>query len=80
MVHAYAWVSRTLDKYPSIDYLLSDILGMRLALLTLKSALFHIISNYQIVRSKQKIVTDGDSGFGVVLQGDINLEYRRFAR
>ncbi|XP_017856651.1 PREDICTED: probable cytochrome P450 309a1 [Drosophila arizonae] len=55
-------------------------MGMRLALLTLKSALFHIISNYQIVRSKQKIVTDGDSGFGVVLQGDINLEYRRFVR
>lgn len=53
---------------------------MRLALLTLKSALFHIVSNYQIVRSKQKIVTDGDSGFGVVLQGDINLEYRRFVR
>ncbi|XP_064546766.1 probable cytochrome P450 309a2 [Drosophila montana] len=53
-------------------------MGMRLALLTLKSALFHIISNYQVVRSKKKIKTAGDSGFGVVLQGDINLEYRRF--
>nr|AAG13657.1 cytochrome P450 monooxygenase [Drosophila melanogaster] len=52
---------------------------MRLALLTLKSGLFHIISNYQIVPSKQKIFVAGDSGFGVVLQGDINLEYRRFA-
>ncbi|XP_030079183.1 probable cytochrome P450 309a2 [Drosophila hydei] len=55
-------------------------MGMRLALLTIKSALFHILNNYQIVRSKRKIVTDGDSGFGVVLQGDINLEYRRFVQ
>lgn len=60
--------------------MLIHLAGMRLALLTIKSALFHILNNYQIVRSKRKIVTDGDSGFGVVLQGDINLEYRRFVQ
>ncbi|KAH8271921.1 hypothetical protein KR044_010984, partial [Drosophila immigrans] len=55
-------------------------MGMRLALLTLKSALFHIISEYQVVRGKEKIKTAGDAGFGVVLQGNINLEYRRIVK
>ncbi|XP_060666378.1 probable cytochrome P450 309a2 [Drosophila nasuta] len=55
-------------------------MGMRLALLTLKSALFHIISEYQVVRGKEQIKVAGDSGFGVVLQGNINLEYRRLLK
>ncbi|XP_017843106.2 probable cytochrome P450 309a2 [Drosophila busckii] len=55
-------------------------MGQRLAMLTLKTALMRIISDYQIMRSKEKIVIAGDSGFGVVLQGNINLEYRRFLR
>ncbi|EDW03894.1 probable cytochrome P450 309a2 [Drosophila grimshawi] len=55
-------------------------MGMRLAQLTIKSALLHIISNYQVVRGKDKIEPAGDTGFGVVLQGDINLEYRRFVQ
>ncbi|EDW75600.1 uncharacterized protein Dwil_GK23731 [Drosophila willistoni] len=55
-------------------------MGMRLALLTLKSALLYIVSDYQIVRSKEKIIPSGDSGFGITLQGDIFLEFRRFMR
>ncbi|KAH8377096.1 hypothetical protein KR093_003426, partial [Drosophila rubida] len=55
-------------------------MGMRLALLTLKSALFHIISEYQVVRSKHRITIAGTSGFGIVLNGDIKLEYRRLLK
>ncbi|KAM8716943.1 hypothetical protein ACLKA7_003759 [Drosophila subpalustris] len=55
-------------------------MGMRLALLTLKSAIFNIISEYQVVCGKEQIRTAGDSGFGVVLQGNINLEYRRLLK
>lgn len=55
-------------------------MGLRLALLTLKSALFHIISEYQVSPGGDPIKTAGDSGFGVVLQGNINLEYRRLTK
>lgn len=49
-------------------------------MLTLKSALVHILSNFQVVRGRDRLIPKGDSGFGVVLQGDVNLEYRRFFR
>ncbi|XP_033236937.1 probable cytochrome P450 309a2 isoform X1 [Drosophila pseudoobscura] len=55
-------------------------MGMRLALLTLKSALIHILSDFQVVRGKKRLVPNGDAGFGVVLQGNVHLEYRRFVR
>ncbi|KAH8267440.1 hypothetical protein KR018_002352, partial [Drosophila ironensis] len=55
-------------------------MGMRLAMLTLKSALVHILSDFQVVRGKERLIPQGDAGFGVVLQGDVNLEYRRFLR
>ncbi|XP_016989948.1 probable cytochrome P450 309a2 [Drosophila rhopaloa] len=55
-------------------------MGLRLALLTLKSALVHILSDFQVVRGKERLIPHGDAGFGVVLQGDVNLEYRRFLR
>ncbi|XP_017099461.2 probable cytochrome P450 309a2 [Drosophila bipectinata] len=55
-------------------------MGIRLALLTLKSALFYIICNFYVVRKTERLIPRGDSGFGVVLQGDINLEYRRVFR
>lgn len=51
--------------------------GLRLAQLTLKMALYHIIRDYQILKYSQKATIAGDSGFGVVLQGDINLVYNR---
>ncbi|KAH8412475.1 hypothetical protein KR009_002479 [Drosophila setifemur] len=55
-------------------------MGMRLAMLTLKSALVHILSDFQVVRGRERLMPGGDAGFGVVLQGDVNLEYRRFER
>ncbi|XP_039226488.1 probable cytochrome P450 309a2 [Drosophila yakuba] len=55
-------------------------MGIPLAMLTLKSALVHILSNFQVVRGRERLIPKGDAGFGVVLQGDVNLEYRRFLR
>ncbi|XP_022214841.2 probable cytochrome P450 309a2 [Drosophila obscura] len=55
-----------------------NCMGIRLAMLTLKSALIHILSEFQVVRGKEKLIPNGDAGFGVVLQGNVNLEYRRF--
>ncbi|XP_037710537.1 probable cytochrome P450 309a2 [Drosophila subpulchrella] len=55
-------------------------MGIPLALLTLKSAIVHILSDFQVVRGKERLSPKGDAGFGVVLQGDVNLEYRRFLR
>ncbi|XP_033157595.1 probable cytochrome P450 309a2 [Drosophila mauritiana] len=55
-------------------------MGVPLAMLTLKAALVHILSNFQVVRGRDRLIPKGDSGFGVVLQGDVNLEYRRFFR
>ncbi|EDV30596.2 uncharacterized protein Dana_GF20599 [Drosophila ananassae] len=52
-------------------------MGIRLALLTLKSALFYIMCDFEVVRRSERLIPKGDSGFGVLLQGDINLEYRR---
>ncbi|KAH8238654.1 hypothetical protein KR038_000843, partial [Drosophila bunnanda] len=52
-------------------------MGMRLALLTLKSALAHIVSEFEVVRGKERLVPNEDAGFGIVLQGNVNLEYRR---
>ncbi|XP_034667158.1 probable cytochrome P450 309a2 [Drosophila subobscura] len=55
-------------------------MGMRLALLTLKSALIHVLSEFQVVRGREKLRPHGDAGFGMVLQGNVHLEYRRFSR
>ncbi|KAH8282645.1 hypothetical protein KR054_008984 [Drosophila jambulina] len=55
-------------------------MGMRLALLTLKSALAHIVSEFEVVKSKERLVPNEDAGFGIVLQGNVNLEYRRTQR
>ncbi|XP_030383946.1 probable cytochrome P450 309a2 [Scaptodrosophila lebanonensis] len=55
-------------------------MGRRLALLTLMSALLHIISEFEVARGRDKITIGGDSGFGIVLQGDVKLEFRRFVR
>lgn len=53
---------------------------MRLALLTLKSALAHIVSDFEVIRGKERLVPSEDAGFGIVLQGNVNLEYRRLQR
>ncbi|XP_020809209.1 probable cytochrome P450 309a2 [Drosophila serrata] len=55
-------------------------MGMRLALLTLKSALANIVSEFEVVRGKERLVPNEDAGFGIVLQGNVNLEYRRLQR
>lgn len=60
-----------------ITIIFQIFLGIRLALLTLKSALFFIICDFEVVRRTERLIPKGDSGFGVVLQGDVNLEYRR---
>ncbi|XP_017026116.1 probable cytochrome P450 309a2 [Drosophila kikkawai] len=55
-------------------------MGMRLALLTLKSALAHIVSEFEVLRGRERLVPNEDAGFGIVLQGNVNLEYRRLQR
>ncbi|KAH8249497.1 hypothetical protein KR032_010009 [Drosophila birchii] len=52
-------------------------MGMRLALLTLKSALANIISEFEVVNGSERLVPNEDAGFGIVLQGNVNLEYHR---
>ncbi|XP_017075949.2 probable cytochrome P450 309a1 [Drosophila eugracilis] len=54
-------------------------LGMRVGQLTVKMAIFHILSNYQVEQTK-KVPMGADTGLGIFLNGDVELKYTKLQK
>ncbi|SPP81883.1 probable cytochrome P450 309a1 [Drosophila guanche] len=51
-------------------------LGMRVGQLSVKTAILHILTQYQVEQT-EKVPMDADSGLGIFLNGDVRLKYTK---
>jgi len=52
---------------------------MRVGQLSVKTAIVHILSNYQVEQMK-KVPLGADTGMGIFLNGDVELKYTKLQK